>query len=39
MSSRQQRLIANFRSFVQFLTARQIDYHLGVATTGTDDPA
>src|SRR5437879_5070424 len=38
MSPKQQRVKDNFVSFMNFLSAQQIDYHLGVVTTDTFDP-
>lgn len=35
MQAKQDRVKANFVSFMQFLTDQQIDYHLGVVTTDT----
>jgi hypothetical protein len=39
MSPKQDRVKANFVSFMKFLSDQQIDYHLGVITTDTFDPA
>src|SRR5438067_3083707 len=38
MQTKQDRLKANINSFVQFLQAQQVDYHLGVVSTDTFDP-
>jgi hypothetical protein len=38
MQAKQDRLKANINSFVQFLQAQQVDYHLGVVSTDTFDP-
>src|SRR3954462_12122890 len=39
MQAKQDRLKANAHSFMQFLAAQQVDYHLGVVSTDTYDPA
>ncbi|MBS2023834.1 MAG: hypothetical protein JST92_15630 [Deltaproteobacteria bacterium] len=39
MQAKQNRVKDNFLSFMQFLTQQHIDYHLGVVTTDTYDPA
>ena len=38
MKAKQDQLKNNFQSFMQYLTAQQIDYRLGVVTTDTYDP-
>ena len=38
MQAKQDRLKANAHSFMQFLAAQQVDYHLGVVSTDTYDP-
>jgi len=38
MQAKQDQLKANFVSFMQFLVAQQIDFHLGVITTDVYDP-
>ena len=38
MQAKQDRLKNNIHSFMQYLEAQQIDYHLGVVTTDTFDP-
>src|SRR3954462_2595922 len=39
MQAKQDRLKSNAHSFMQFLAAQQVDYHLGVVSTDTYDPA
>lgn len=39
MQSKQDRVKANFDSFMRFLTDQHIDYHLGVVTTDVFNPA
>lgn len=39
MKAKQDQLKGNFQSFMQYLTAQQIDYRLGVVTTDTYAPA
>lgn len=38
MQAKQDRLKSNIHSFMQFLQAQQVDYHLGVVSTDTYDP-
>jgi hypothetical protein len=38
MAPKQNRLKDNVKSFIQFLSSQQIDYHLGVTTTDTFNP-
>ncbi len=38
MLKKQERLALNAKSFIEFLAAQQVDYHLGVTTTDTFNP-